>query len=383
MVTEQQMQFRVGILVMTALSVGGALAVRFGDLQKNFEKRYELVLELSSSSGLYTDAPVLLSGLSVGSVRKVELDPSYRGVLVTLAIRPEIRFPNDSRAIVIRELLGNVAVEIVAGVSSQPFAPGDRLAGEPGADVVAMVQRLESRAMQTLDAFSTTGQEWEKVARNVNQLMDTNRGDLNLVIERAAESLHQFTQTMQAANTMIAQANQILADPAAQQAMQQTLVALPQLVNETRDTIIATRGAISQINRNLANLTQVTEPVGKRGEIMVAKLESSLTSLDGLLGELYQFSRVVNQEDGSLKKLASDPALYQNLDRSAQSLAVLFRNLEPIMENVREFSDKIARHPEVLGVGGAMQPSNGLKDSEVLQKAGGIQQTSGPFRPRQ
>lgn len=383
MANERQMQFRVGLLVMLALSLGIAMAIRFGDLQKKFEDRYALTLELSSASGLYPNAPVLLNGLSIGNVREIVLDPQYRGVLVTLDIREEIRLPNDSRAIVTRALLGDVAVEILAGVCPEPFQEGDRLAGEPGADVVAMVQRLEGRAMQTLEAFSSTSQEWEKVAKNVNMLMETKRGDLDLVIERAAESLHQFTITMQSANVMIAEANRVLADPATQEALKATLQGMPQLVNETRDTIAATRSSISLINRNLANLTQVTEPVGKRGELMVAKLDSSLGHLDGLLGELHRFSRVVNSEDGSLQRLASDPALYENMARSSESLAVLLRNLEPVLRDVKEFSDKIARHPEILGVGGAVKPSNGLKDSEVLEgNGGGIRQTGGILRGR-
>jgi phospholipid/cholesterol/gamma-HCH transport system substrate-binding protein len=45
---------------------------------------------------------------------------------------------------------------------------------------------------------------------------------------------------------------------------------------------------------------------------------------------------------------------------------VLVRNLEPVLKDLREFSDKVARNPELLGVGGAVRPSNGLKDNEML-----------------
>ncbi|MCA9023317.1 MAG: hypothetical protein KDA74_24380, partial [Planctomycetaceae bacterium] len=49
--------------------------------------------------------------------------------------------------------------------------------------------------------------------------------------------------------------------------------------------------------------------------------------------------------------------------RSASSLTVLLNNLEPIARDIRIFSDKIARHPEILGVSGAMKGSSGLKDA--------------------
>lgn len=99
---------------------------------------------------------------------------------------------------------------------------------------------------------------------------------------------------------------------------------------------------------------------------MVAKLDSSLTNLDQLLAEMSRFGKLMNSKDGSLYKFASDPSLYENLDRSSQSLAVLLRNIEPVLRDLHEFSDKIARNPEILGVGGAVRPSKGLKDTELI-----------------
>jgi phospholipid/cholesterol/gamma-HCH transport system substrate-binding protein len=65
----------------------------------------------------------------------------------------------------------------------------------------------------------------------------------------------------------------------------------------------------------------------------------------------------------------SDPELYRNLSSSAGSLAVLLQNLEPIVRDMRIFSDKIARHPELIGVSGALRGSSGLKDPAEPAKA--------------
>ena len=48
-----------------------------------------------------------------------------------------------------------------------------------------------------------------------------------------------------------------------------------------------------------------------------------------------------------------------------ESANLLMRNLEPVLRDLREFSDKVARNPEVLGLGGAVRPSTGLKDAEL------------------
>jgi len=373
MATERQLQFRVGLLVLVSLGIGGWLVVQFGDLKQLLHKRYVLAIHFDSGSGLYPTAPVTLTGLTVGTVRAVQLDEKRGGVVATIEVREEIRIPVDSKAIIIRSILGETVVEITPGRERDLLKPGGRIEGQLAVDPLEMVQRMEGRAIEVLTALGETTREWQLVAKNVNGLMETNRGNLGQVVERAAESLYEFTSTMKHANELLASANKVVGNPAAQQALQETLIAMPKLVNETQRTIAETRNAVASsrqvldsVNKNLVNLTQVTEPIGKRGDQMVAKLDSSLTNLDQLLGEMNRFAKLVNTKDGSLQKFASDPSLYDNLDRSSQSLAVLLRNIEPVLRDMREFSDKVARNPELLGVGGAVRPSAGLKDTELL-----------------
>jgi phospholipid/cholesterol/gamma-HCH transport system substrate-binding protein len=373
MATERQLQFRTGLLVLVALGIGGWLVVQFGDLKQYVQKRYVLAIRFESASGLYPTAPVTFSGLTVGTVREVHLDEKQTGVVATVSIREGVQIPVDSRAVIVRSILGETVIDITAGRERKFLKPGVRFDGFLASDPLELVQRMEGRAVEVIDAVSATSREWQLVAKNLNNLMETKRGDLDQVVERAAESLHQFSETMQHVNQLLASANKVVADPEAQQALHDTLVAMPKLVNETQRTIAETRGAVAStklvldgVNKNLVNLTLLTEPVGKRGELMVAKLDSSLTSLDQLMSELNRFAKLVNSKDGSLQRFATDPSLYDNLDRSSQSLMVLLRNIDPILRDMREFSDKVARNPELLGVGGAVRPSAGLKDAELL-----------------
>lgn len=364
---ERKLQFRVGLLVIVAMIVGSGLVIRFGDVQRTWRKHYELSIRFDSASGIYPSAPVQLNGVVVGAVNQVVLDGDRGGVTVSVNIREDVKIRNDSVPMLARSLLGETALEFSHGTSKKYYEPGSVLQGQGAPDPMVAVQRLEHRASAALEALTDTSSEWKLVATNLNDLMDTNRGNFDVVVERAAESLHQLTLTLESTQKMVASANKIVSDPESQLALQETLTALPELVNETKKTIVATHDAIDNVNRNLVNLTQVTEPIGKRGDLMVAKLDSSLGSLDSLLGELNHFAKLVNSEDGSLQKFTSDPALYENLDKSSQSMAVLLKNLEPIMKDLREFSDKIARNPELLGVGGALRPSAGMKDQEMLQ----------------
>jgi len=97
------------------------------------------------------------------------------------------------------------------------------------------------------------------------------------------------------------------------------------------------------------------------------RLDQSLANLESITGELREIAELAGKDGGSFKRLLSDPQLYDNLERSALSMSVMMRNLEPVIRNLHIFTDKVARHPEVLGVGGALRPSSGLKDEEIRQ----------------
>jgi len=100
---------------------------------------------------------------------------------------------------------------------------------------------------------------------------------------------------------------------------------------------------------------------GQRSHSIVLKLDSSVGKLDTLMGELNQIAKTVNSEEGSLKKLVADPELYNHLNRTAASMSIIMHNLEPAIRDIRVFADKVARHPEIIGVGGALKNSSGLK----------------------
>ncbi len=59
--------------------------------------------------------------------------------------------------------------------------------------------------------------------------------------------------------------------------------------------------------------------------------------------------------------LMNDPTLYENLNRTVTNVEELSRQLRPIVNDVRVFTDQLARHPEKIGVRGALERSDGTK----------------------
>jgi len=252
------------------------------------------------------------------------------------------------------------------------LSPGAELVGASAESPFAAVERMESRVNESLANLEATSEEWKMVAANINMLLEDNRKPVDEMIAKSLASVEEFGVAMQAATrtltetqTAIGTVNEFLSDPVYQGHLKKTVETLPVMVQQTTETLAAAQSTLAGIDRNLKNLEAVTSPIANRSETYAAKLESTLANLDGLTGQLNAFSQLLTKEDGSLNQLASSPELYRNLNMSAASLSILLTNLQPIMKDMRVFSDKIARHPELLGVGGAMRGSSGIKDAPV------------------
>lgn len=370
--TEKQLQFRVGLFVISAFGVIAAMAVLFGEFQGLLTKQYQLFVHFESAPGVLKGSPVRVNGIPIGKVDDLILDKERGGVLLLLKIDEEYQLRSDSVAMLQQSLLGDALIEFTPGVSVDPIDPGQVIEGKPAFDVMAVVQRMGSQIDTTVASFDATSQEWQQVAKNINSLVDSNRGNLGDVVEESVVSLREFTSTMNKASQAFDSANNIIGDEKTINNLRNALAGLPIVVNETQATIKAMRQTVTSINGNLRNIEGVTQPLAKHTTSIVVRLDKSLANLQGLTGDLRMISQMAAKKDGSFQKFLSDPSLYRNLERSASSMALLLENLDPVVRDMRIFADKVARHPELMGVGGALRPSTGLKADETkkIQRTG-------------
>jgi phospholipid/cholesterol/gamma-HCH transport system substrate-binding protein len=365
--SERQLQFRVGVFVILATVATVMMVFQFGNLQNRLRPKYRIAIRFRSAVGVSVGTPVRRNGVLIGSVTSVQFDDKSGGLVVDTAIKDGVRLWPDGHVRLVSSLLGDSAVEFLPGRSSKSLKDGDTVEGESAIDPLNMVGRMEQNVSTVIDSFEKTSQEWRTVGHNLNQVLETNQGSLHTVVERAADALGQVTHTMKVMDETLEATSRLVADPRTQENLRRTLAALPYLTSETQKTVSAVRGAIEKMDQNLSNLGALTAPLSKRGVTLATHFENTLSNLELLTDQLAQFSKVLNSGDGSIRKLATDPDLYVNLDRSAQSAAILLRNLEPILRDLRVFSDKVARHPELIGVSGVLRGSSGLKYPEEAE----------------
>ena len=357
--TERQLQFRVGLLTVAASAIAVYLTFQFGEIGDLWRPTYPVNVLFERAPGVYVGTPVKINGVKIGKVNEVRLNRS--GVVLALEIERKYFVARDAEISLSRGLLGDTSLNVHRGESTEPASPEVLLAGRPYIDPMEAVQRMEGSVASALATIESTSEEWREVGQNVNSLLGSRQGELEKIVAESAESLRAFSVAMRTFSESARQANEILGDPQNQENLRRTLAAVPMMIEETRATIAAVRGAVEKADENLANLAATTEPLAKRSQSMAIRLEATLAHVETLAQELSELAQLANNKNGTIRSLAEDDSLYRNLNSSAESLTILMTNLEPILRDLRVFSDKIARHPELLGVGGVVSGSDGTK----------------------
>ncbi len=105
---------------------------------------YEIQARLSRVDGLGVGTDVRLSGIKIGSVSDLTLDPNNYLVTLHMNIRDDIKIPDDSSLMVTSSgLLGSSYVSLTPGGSDKMLAAGGMIQNSQGAvDLMGLVGRF-------------------------------------------------------------------------------------------------------------------------------------------------------------------------------------------------------------------------------------------------
>ena len=143
-------------------------------------------------------------------------------------------------------------------------------------------------------------------------------------------------------------------------------------VNKTVDTVRTTvqgagktlrtiEGTFKSAERTIRNVEKFSEPLAKNGDQIVMQVLTSLQNIDRALAQAEAFGASLNNNNGTLKRLLEDDEMYWQVRRTIENIEQASSRIKPILDDVRIFSDKVARDPRQLGIRGAVtRRPNGL-----------------------
>jgi len=273
-------EIKVGLFVIIGVTAFLIALFSLTDVG-TFRGRYYTTTTIESAGGMRSGDPVQMRGVNIGRVTEFEMVPG--GVAVTLEIYNRYAVPEDSRvAVRSAGLLGGMVVDIVPGTSSERAGRDDVLPGT-----------IEADLMSSAGALGTSAET---------------------VLDRATQLLSE--ETVGSVGASAAELRVLLGDLAALAAQQrQELAALSASLRRSAEGVErATTGP--ELEQVVSNIEQLT-----------ARLDQTTITLDAASSSLETVLGRVERGEGTLGKLTTDPALYDNLNAAASSLQQLVADI--------------------------------------------------------
>jgi phospholipid/cholesterol/gamma-HCH transport system substrate-binding protein len=236
----------------------------------------------------------------------------------------------------------------------QRLAANDVLVGAVSRDPLEIFSALEPKLASTLDSLAQASESVQKLSVNIDRVFAGGDDRFEKMIRKTDAALDSF-------NTAMDNINAVMGNAETREDILNTIAALPEVVADLRKTVQGVSVTVDTADRNLRNLEGLTKPLGERGAAMVAQIDKTIGRLDETLQQAAMFTKALNESQGTLGKLVRDPQVYNELAQAVSTVNHLTKELRPIVDDVRVFTDKIARHPEQLGVRGALDRRPGLK----------------------
>ena len=287
-----QLDLLVGLFVLSALALLMWSTMQIGALPGVFAKDGRMFLaRFDNVGGLDLETDVLVAGVPVGKVAKIEL--VGHDARVSLRIEdPQLRIPIDSvLAIRSRGLLGERVIEILPGDSEQRLVSGG--------------------------AFTRT-----RAAADIDLLIDR--------VTQLAGDIQEVSATFR----------NVLGGPDGEEALQEVLSNVRAVSGDLRRVVETNEAGIERIVKNLdsfsSDVAGLTQNNREGIDELVQGLRMASRKLNVALDSLANISGKVERGEGTMGKLLADDALYNEVDAALSEARAALREVRRAAEEAQE-----------------------------------------------
>jgi phospholipid/cholesterol/gamma-HCH transport system substrate-binding protein len=118
----------VGLFVVVGLAAIGYLSIQVGGVNYKGPGGLKLLAVFDNIGGLKPRAPVAISGVTVGQVVSIDLDPTSLRARVTLDVDPKLQLSSDTSAEILTSgLLGDQYIGLTSGAETDLLKSGDEI----------------------------------------------------------------------------------------------------------------------------------------------------------------------------------------------------------------------------------------------------------------
>lgn len=310
----------------------------FGELRPLTERSYDFRLQLDNAAGLGETAPVLLNGVRVGSIKMVESDPRD-GSLLTVQIQRGINIPRQAVVSINRGFVGDSSLEfgttkLTDAQLTDAVKPGEILKGGAASTlfgtIESMVKEPIEKLTKTADTVEMLASEYKKLGERLNDLMEPRT--LADVQAGKAPNVRSMIERLDAA---MLSAQGWLDDGGLKSRVEAVLAKAESLSSDAKGLIDTWTKAGNTVDATAKDVGQQATQLQARAGDLVEKASAALAQVQTAGSELSSLIENVNNGQGTLGQLATNPDLYRSLDDAAARLDKTLEETRLLIEKFR------------------------------------------------
>lgn len=278
-------EVKVGIIITVAIAIFVWMVLVLGKV-KFKDEGYEIKVIFPKIVGLREKDAVMLSGVRVGSVEKIYLEPSNK-VAVTLRIKPQIKIREDALFIITTEsLLGidKFVAIIPQSDNARILKNGDKVEGQPpievreimfgikdtldktrklsdSIDAILQDRDFVSSIKETVSNISTASEQIAQFTSTLNNIMIENKGEINTIVK----DIKDIVKNIEATSVKIKKIAEGEDISDIIHSLRESANRLESITKKI-DTDVMDKETISNIKGTLKNINQITNEITKSSE---------------------------------------------------------------------------------------------------------------------
>lgn len=274
---------RVGIFVLGGLLSFVIVLFLLTD-PATFRGRYKVVTTVPDAGGIRRGDPIQMQGVNIGRIHAFELGETG-DVAITLEVEGEWKIPVDSRSrLGASGIFGGRTMEILQGESDTILQPWDTIPGsDEGGGIMGSAEELTDQA--------------DVVLQRLRTLLD----------EETVSSVQGGATELEG---VLTQLSAVITE------QRSTLRSLTESLSRSAEGLEAAAAAGPDAARAIA-----------RADSAMAVLAQTGTNVDAAVASLRTLLDRMERGEGTLGRLSQDSALYENLNRAAESTALLVEDI--------------------------------------------------------
>lgn len=293
---------KTGILVVVAVGIMilGFNFLKGKDIFKQENKLYAVYTDIQ---GLAKSNPVIINGLRVGRIERLDGGRDLKSILVTIVLFKPVDIPKNSLALINPTLLGSPSLEIKLGAATDYLNNGDTLITSASAGAFDEALKMLNPVLYEV---RNSVKSLDSVLQIVTNVFDVNtKNNVRDIVANLNTITKSFAVSAGSLETMM---------DAQQGALSKSLgnvEVFTQNLNTNNEKFNAIVANAQKASQNLA----------------AVELQSTVDSLNVAINNFKIGSEKINSKDGSLGLLLNDKELYNNLESTANKLNILLDDI--------------------------------------------------------